>query len=414
MIADIISIGDELLIGQTINTNASWLGQQLSDIGIRIRQQISISDEEEVILNTLSDACKNSKLVVITGGLGPTKDDITKHTLCRFFDTKLVLHEPTLRHVEAFFKKYNRPMLEVNILQAHLPESCQILFNKNGTAPGMWFDYHGTIVVSLPGVPYEMKSIFEDEIIPKLKTNFDLKSIYHSTLLTQGIGESFLAEKIEDWENKVRAEGFGLAYLPSPGMVKLRLTSYNGTEDQLKIQKYFDELITRFPQHVYGWENDTLSQVVGELLLKNNLSIGTVESCTSGSIAAEIVATPGASNYYKASFLTYTEEMKSKILGISMNDISENGVVSEEIVKQMAKNGMQKLGVDVCISTTGYVGPTGGDGNNPIGSVWVGVAYKNELIAKRFQFGNNRERNIHITVLSALNLVRCKILGINF
>ena len=412
MNAEIVSIGDELLIGQTINTNASWLGQECSRLGIRIVQVTSIQDDKSVILKTVDQAFERADLVLVTGGLGPTKDDITKYTLCEYFETELELHIPTLRRIEDFFTRRNRPMLEVNIRQAELPKSCEILENTNGTAAGMWFNHNGKILVSMPGVPYEMKGIMNDHVFPRLKDRFQLKTLYHETLLTQGIGESFLADQIQEWENEVRSKGLSLAYLPSPGMVKLRLTSFEGAQRKEEIASYFNVLEQRFPQYVIGKENDTLQLVVGNLLRARSMTIGTVESFTGGAVAQSIVSVPGASDYFKGSFVTYSNELKMKVADVSAENLEKYGAVSQQVVEQMAVNGKHNLGVDICIATTGIAGPDGGTTEKPVGTVWLAVAFKNTVVSNYFQFGDNRERNIQMGVLSALNLVRCSMLGI--
>lgn len=412
MRAEILSIGDELLIGQTVNTNASWLGQECSKLGIRIVHVTTISDEKQLIKDAVNDAFSRADLVLVTGGLGPTKDDITKYTLCEYFDSELEIHLPTLQRIEAFFSKRNRPMLEVNIRQAELPKKCTILENVNGTAAGMWFEKDGKILISMPGVPYEMKGIMIDQAFPRLKEKFALKALYHKTLMTQGIGESFLADQIQEWENEVREKGLGLAYLPSPGMVKLRLTSYEGESRAEEIDTYFKQLEGRFPNYVYGKEDETIQLVLGRLLREKKMTIGTVESCTGGSLAQTLVSVPGASDYFQGSFLTYTNELKNRLVDVSKHDLDTVGAVSREVVEQMAKNGREKLGVDICVSTSGVAGPEGGTEELPVGTIWIGIATKDKVIAKKFQFGDHRERNIQMTVLTALNLVRCEILGI--
>lgn len=414
MRAEIISIGDELLIGQTINTNASWLGQECSRLGIRIVQVTTISDEKQLIKEAVDAAFTRSDLVLVTGGLGPTKDDITKHTLCEYFNTELEIHIPTLQRIEAFFASRNRPMLEVNIRQAELPKACTILENRNGTAAGMWFELKGKILISMPGVPYEMKGIMTEEVFPRLQQKFELKALYHKTILTQGIGESFLAEQIAGWENEVRDKGLGLAYLPSPGMVKLRLTSYEGESRSNEIDSYFDQLIARFPHYVFGRGDDTLQKVLGQVLRVKGLTIGTVESCTGGALAQQIVSVPGASDYFQGSLLTYSNELKNKLVKVDAKDLKDHGAVSSEVVEQMAKNGREILGVDVCVSTSGIAGPDGGTDEKPLGLVWIGISTADRIVSKCFRFGDNRERNIQMTVLTALNLVRCEILGILF
>ncbi len=407
MKAEIISIGDELLIGQTVNTNASWLGQECSKLGIRIVQVTAISDDKDTILKAIAESFERADLILVTGGLGPTKDDITKHTLCDFFDTELELHLPTLKHIELFFAKRNRPMLDANIRQAELPKSCEILENKHGTAAGMWFNYQEKVLISMPGVPYEMKGIMIDQVFPRLKDQFHLHSLYNQTLLTQGIGESFLAEQLTDWENEVRNKGFSLAYLPSPGMVKLRLTSYEGSIRKHEIESYFRQLEERFPQYVFGRESDTLSSVLGNLLKSRNCTIGTVESFTGGALAKEIVSVPGASTYFMGSFVPYSNVHKIQYLGIDPDLINQFGAVSQQVAEQMAVQGIIKLGVDICIATTGIAGPSGGTTDKPLGTVWIAIANSNHVISKNFRFGDDRERNIHMGVLSALNLARC-------
>lgn len=412
MNAEIISIGDELLIGQTINTNASWLGQECSKLGIRIVQVTSISDDKHVILKTVDQAFERADLVLVTGGLGPTKDDITKYTLCEYFETELELHIPTLRRIEDFFAKRNRPMLEVNIRQAELPKSCEILENTHGTAAGMWFNHNEKVLVSMPGVPYEMKGIMQDHVFQRLKERFQLKSLYHETLLTQGVGESFLADQIRDWEDEVRGKGLSLAYLPSPGIVKLRLTSYEGAQRKEEIASYFNVLEQRFPLYVFGKENDTLALTVGNLLRSSNMTIGTVESFTGGAVSQSMVTVPGASDYFKGSLLTYSNELKMKFADVSFENLEHFGAVSQQVVEQMATNGRLKLGVDVCVATTGIAGPDGGTTEKPVGTVWIAVADNQRVISTCYHFGDNRERNIQMGVLSALNLVRCNMLGI--
>jgi nicotinamide-nucleotide amidase len=365
-------------------------------------------------MEAVDAAFKRSDLVLVTGGLGPTKDDITKHTLCEYFKTTLEIHIPTLQRIEEFFFSRKRPMLEVNIRQAELPKACTILTNRYGTAAGMWFDHDGKVLISMPGVPYEMKGIMTEEVFPRLQEKFELKALYHKTLLTQGIGESFLAEQIADWENEVRVKGLGLAYLPSPGMVKLRLTSYEGENRSFEIDRYFDQLIARFPHYVYGKGDDTLQKVVGEILREKGLTIGTVESCTGGALAQQIVSVSGASDYFQGSLLTYSNELKQKLAQVDPVTLTEYGAVSAEVVEQMAKNGRDRLGVDVCVSTSGVAGPDGGTPDKPVGLVWIGISTKERTVSKSFRFGDNRERNIQMTVLTALNLVRCEILGILF
>lgn len=403
---EILAIGDELLIGQTINTNASWLGQELSKRGYQIARSIAVSDDPDQIVFALDNLLPSTNCVIITGGLGPTKDDLTKHVLAKYFDTELVLHEPTLAQIVAFFESRNKPMLDVNIQQAALPANCTILKNRVGTAAGMWFEKANKIYISLPGVPYEMKTIISEEVIPLLEKRFGSSSMYHQTLLTQGIGESFLAEQIKDWEDDVRNDGLSLAYLPSPGLVKLRLTSYQGSQDQNKIEHYFEQLKTRLPEAIFGEGEQSLESVLGNILLEKNATIGTVESCTAGLLANTIASVPGASAYYQGALLTYSNELKQQIAKVSAQSLSEFGAVSEQVAKEMAENGRQILGVDYCLSTTGIAGPSGGTPEKPVGLVWIGLSGPDGTFAKSFRFGDNRSRNLEMTVLSAMNWLR--------
>lgn len=412
MKAELISIGDELLIGQTINTNAAWLGKELSFRGVQVQNGVTISDTKEAILEAVDIAVKRADLVIITGGLGPTKDDITKHTLCEYFGTELAINKDVLERVEAFFKQRNRPMLEVNVQQAALPIAAEVLHNYHGTASGMWFEKAGSIVISLPGVPYEMKGIMMDEVFPKLQDQYGLSSIYHKTIHFQGIGESFLADQIQDWETSVREEGLGLAYLPSPGIVKLRLTSLKGEVDAEKIAAYFEILKKQFPVNYFGEGEITMSEVIAELLTKMNKTVGTVESCTGGNLAASFVSLSGSSSYYNGSFLTYSNELKELLVGVSKNNLETKGAVCEEVVIEMAEKGRLKLGVDYCLATSGIAGPDGGTDEKPVGTVWIALASEDGVVAKKFLFGNHRQRNIDMAVLTALNLLRIKLLGI--
>lgn len=408
---EIISIGDELLIGQTINTNASWMGAQLASNGIKVSHVVTISDTWEAITTALEDAYKRSQVVLITGGLGPTKDDITKQVLCSYFDTKLVLDEKVLNHVESFFVKRNRPMLEVNKLQAMVPEACEVLFNEQGTAPGMWFEKEGVIFVSMPGVPYEMKYLVGTYVIPRLIERFPVKKLIQKTYLTQGIGESFLADKLYDWENQLRDEGLDLAYLPSPGMVKLRISSSSG--NQSRVAFYGEELKKMLPVYIFGEEEDSLPEVVGKLLQDKGETVGTVESCTGGSIMASLTSISGSSNYVLGGLITYSNDLKMKLAGVRSQTLEDFGAVSEETVIEMAAGGKKELGVDWCISVSGIAGPLGGSDEKPVGTVWIAIDGPNGKISRKFLFGTDRQRTVQMTVLTALNLLRCEILGIN-
>ncbi len=408
MIVSIISIGDELLIGQTINTNAAWLGKELSLLGARIQQVLTISDDEQIIRKAIDES--TADLCIVTGGLGPTKDDRTKKVLAAYFDMPLVEDKATLDHIADFFARRNRPMLAANIDQALLPNGCEILPNRLGTAAGMWFKAKGKSVISLPGIPYEMKGIFQEEILPRMRENYNLNALYHKTIITHGAGESFLAERIAAWETSLEEAKLSLAYLPSPGMVKLRIGSQKGKADTLLIEQKIRELLTLIPELIVGYGDDTLSSVVAKLLASQYKTIGTVESCTAGSLASSFVNNSGSSQYYRGSLLTYQTDMKSSLLGIEREYIDRYDVVSEEVVKRMAEAGKEQLGVDYCLSTTGIMGPNAGDSQHPVGTVWIGLATDRGTIAKKFQFGDNRLRNIEMSTLAALNLLRLVLL----
>jgi nicotinamide-nucleotide amidase len=412
MQAEIISIGDELLIGQTINTNASWIGAELSLIGIPVKWGIAVADDQDAILQAVDQAMNRSELVIVTGGLGPTKDDITKHTLCQYFDTTLEINAEVLQRIEAIFKNKNRPMLDVNLQQAALPKSCEVIHNFHGTASGMWFEKNGSILVSLPGVPYEMKGMMNDFLLEKFQQRFQVSALFHRTILTTGLGESYLADKMADWENRIREAGFGLAYLPSPGMVKLRITSSKGEIDAPQIDVFFEELKARMPMYVFGEENDTLNGVVGKLLKSQQKTLGTVESCTSGGLAKYITEIPGASDYFQGSLVTYSNQLKNLIAGVQLNTLEAFGAVSEETVTEMALGGLKNLGVDYCISTSGTAGPDGGTEEIPVGTIWISVASKEKVISKKLNLGDNRERNVQMTIFASLNLLRCVLLNI--
>jgi nicotinamide-nucleotide amidase len=406
MKAELISIGDELLIGQTINTNASWLGSELALQGIQVKWCTTISDDKEDILFTVDQALKRSQLVIITGGLGPTKDDITKHTLAEYFDTELVIDPTVLGKIQEYFRLRGRDMLEVNTMQAALPKTCTIIPNNHGTASGMWFEKNGSILISLPGVPYEMKGLMKDTLLEKIRTHFNTKALYHKTILTTGIGESFLAETMADWENRIREKGLGLAYLPSPGLVKLRISSYKGEVDAVLIEEFFKEIEQQLPQNVFGYENDTLPEVIGRLLLKEGTTVGTVESCTGGGVANAIVSVPGSSVYFQGNLTTYSYELKTKLAGVNPSTLEKFGAVSEETVREMAIGGREKLGVDYCISISGVAGPDGGTPDKPVGTVWMAIALEGECITKKINLGDNRERNIQMTIFASLNMLR--------
>jgi nicotinamide-nucleotide amidase len=403
---DIISIGDELLIGHTLNTNAYWMSKALNTIGFTIRQQTTIADTEEVILSALKVSISNSDVVLITGGLGPTNDDLTMPTLNKFFGGRLVRDENVYKHIEKLVTNRGFSMNENNKKQAIVPENCKVIHNANGTAPGLWFDYEGKVVVAMPGVPYEMKAMVSDEIIPRLIAQFDLPEIINQMVYTQGIPESILAEQIADWENNLPVS-IKLAYLPSPGRVKLRLSS-KGT-DRLVMQEaincQIEKLKVLIPKHIYSAENEELAAALGELLLKRGETIATAESCTGGYIAHLITKVAGSSAYYKGSILSYANEVKVNELDVKQQDLDAFGAVSEQVVEQMALGVQQKMKTDYAIATSGIAGPEGGSDEKPVGTVWIALATPKGVISKKYIFGKQREVNIERASITALGML---------
>lgn len=413
MKVEVIAIGDELLIGQTVNTNASWIGSQFALCGAHVNYGTTIKDTEEDIIGALDTAFGRVDVIIMTGGLGPTKDDITKATLCKYFNTELEINQEILDSVRTFFEVRGRKMLDINIQQAALPKAAKPLQNELGTAPGMWFEKEGKVLVSLPGVPYEMKHLMGERVIPRLAEKYEMKAIYHRTLYTQGIGESYLAEQIEEIEDEIRASGISLAYLPSPGLVRLRLTSDRTKKNQEMIEGFLDRISERLPQYVYSREKGELSAVIGKLLISEQKTVGTVESCTGGKLASEFVSISGSSSYFMGSVVSYSNEIKEDVVGVDSDMLITHGAVSQQVVEQMAAKGRVRLGVDYCLATSGVAGPTGGSLEKPVGMVWIGLATEDHVYSRCFQFGNSRDRNIRSAVLTAMNLLRCELLGIN-
>jgi len=413
MNVEIISIGDELLIGQTINTNSSWMGEQLSLIGASVYQITAITDNESHILETLERASEKVNVVLITGGLGPTKDDITKHTLCKFFGTELIFNKEVFSKLETFFSSRGLEMLDVNKDQAMLPTDALVLENTRGTASGMWFEKDDVIYVSMPGVPYEMKGIMRDHVLPRLRKDFIKNTVVHRTVKTIGIGESFLADKIELWENSLNKVNIKLAYLPSPGVVKLRLSGYG--EDERKIltciSNKISELTTIVGDYIYGYEKEELNQLVGDLLLESAKTLSTAESCTGGYIAHLITSVPGSSAYFKGSVIAYNNEVKIDQLRVKQTDINRNGAVSKEVVEQMAIGAIEELETDYSIATSGILGPDGGSAEKPVGTIWIAVASSSGVISEKIRLGKSRHRNAKITALTSLNMLRKYILS---
>ncbi len=413
MLAEIITIGDELLIGQVVDTNSAWLGHQLSSNGIRVKQITSVSDDPKHIIEALDSAKNRVDIILITGGLGPTKDDLTKKTLKEYFKMGWRIDEVVLADVIAIFKRFGRETTDTNKLQAQVPDKCIAIRNKNGTAPGMWFEVDRKIFVSMPGVPYEMKGIISDSVLPMLREKFGLPTIIHKTILTQGIGESMLAEKISDWEDSLATENIKLAYLPSPSMVRLRMSIEGENKEELEntIQKKWEELFPLIKGYVFGFDNETLEKNLGELLIKNKKTISTAESCTGGMMAQMITSVSGSSEYFIGSVVSYANEIKENELFVKKETLEKFGAVSEETAIQMAMGIRKKMKTDYSVATTGVAGPTEGSEEKPVGTVWIAVSGEEGTIAKKFQFGDNRERNIQRAAITGLAMMRKFILG---
>ena len=396
MKAIIINIGDELLIGQTINTNAAWMGQYLNSFGIEVESTRCISDKGFVIFDEIDVALYKADVVVVTGGLGPTKDDITKHTLCELFQTELVMHEPSYLRVKAFFESRGLPFLKMNEQQALVPASCKVLENMVGTANGMWFERNGHVCVSLPGVPFEMKYLMEHEVVPRIQAKFELPNIVHRTVLTQGVGESFIADLLTDWENSLAVEDIHLAYLPSPGVVKLRMSIYGGAEETVlreRIQRKEAELHALVGEFIFGYEKETLQSVLVDKLKETGMTVSFAESCTGGMMAQKITDVPGASEIFQSGWVVYHEKSKAKELGVDPLIISEFGEISGEVATAMADCARLKSGSDFALSSTGWAGPDGGDEIHGVGTIFVALSAEKGTIVKELKFGKNRMRN---------------------
>lgn len=414
MQAEIIAIGDEILIGQTVDTNSTFIATQLNAQGISVKQKRVIADDADDIVFALNSLHERTKLVFITGGLGPTKDDITKKTLGEYFGGEMVYHPEVYEHIEKLFAGFNRTPSPANQGQAYLPSSCVPLLNKLGTAPGMRFEKDGIYYFSLPGVPYETERLVEKEIVPWLNQKLQKGNVVHKTVLTQGVPESELADKIKDWEDNL-PKGVKLAYLPSAGMVKLRLSSYSENADIAR--KRIDDELSKLPvmlgDILFGDGAGSIEEVIGIELTRRKLTLATAESCTGGYIAHMITSIPGSSAYFKGSIVSYANEIKEAFLDVSHADIEHKGAVSEEVVTAMALGIKEKFKVDFALATSGVAGPDGGTEEKPVGTVWIALAGPNGVKAHKFSFGRNRERNIRKSALMALDWLRKEVQKIN-
>lgn len=406
MQAEIITIGDEILIGQTVDTNSAWMGQHLNEVGVEVHRIVSVRDTEEAIVEALNNLHASTRLVLITGGLGPTKDDLTKHTLTRYFGGELVFNEAIFAHIQALFRQIGRDISHLNRDQAYLPDNCELLRNDVGTASGMKFSRDGQFFISMPGVPYEMKFLMRTHILPWISNSLMDQDIVHRTFLTQGIPESVLAHQIADWEAALPAP-LKLAYLPSPGIVKLRLSARGKKEALLPLlDDQEQQLRNLLGNSIYGTGASSLQEVVGQMLVEKRLTVGTAESCTGGYIAHLMTSVAGSSRYFKGSIVSYDNAIKVGQLGVSSHDLTVHGAVSEAVVTQMAEGGRLALQTDYCIAVSGIAGPDGGSEEKPVGTVWIAVASADKTVAVKHRFGQHRERNIKRSALMALDMLR--------
>lgn len=413
MKAAIVTIGDEILIGQIVDTNSSYIAKALDKIGIATYEMLSISDDKQHILDTFNSLQNKVNVVIVTGGLGPTKDDITKKTFCDYFEDTLVENEAVLLHVKSIIEGiYKRPITQINREQALVPTKAKVLFNQAGTAPGMWMEKEKTVFISLPGVPYEMKYLVDNEVIPNLVQKFERPYIVHQTIMTYGRGESMIAEQIEEWEDNL-PDFIKLAYLPSLGKVRLRLTARGTNEELLKseIKCQVEKLDLLIHDIIVGYNEDKPIEVVlGRLLTEKKVTISTAESCTGGKIAATLSSVSGASNYFKGSVVSYATQTKINVLGIANEVIAKYGVVSAEVATEMAKSAQKIMNSDFAIATTGNAGPTKGDESTELGTVFIAVATPNGVFVEEFNFGQPREKVIDRAVSKALELIYKEIL----
>jgi nicotinamide-nucleotide amidase len=411
--ATIITIGDELLIGQVIDTNSAYIAQSLNSIGVGVKNRIAVGDTKDAIINALESAAAHSQVIIMTGGLGPTADDITKPLLNEYFGGQMTIHQPTLDHItDLFVNKHKRPMIERNRKQAEVPDVCEVLFNETGTAPGMLFKKDGVYYFSLPGVPHEMRWLTDKHVIPTIQSNFSTSPILHKTLLTAGIGESFLAEMITDFENALPSH-IKLAYLPNFGMVRLRLTATGVEANLLKtsIEEQFAKLKLAVAEYLVTDKDDNMEVVVGQLLKERNQTVATAESCTGGYIGHLLSKHGGSSQFYTGGIISYDNRIKTEFLDVPEHILQTVGAVSQEAVEQMAKSVREKMNTDYAVSVSGIMGPSGQTDEKPLGMVWIGVANKEKVVSKVFYLRFDRLRNIEVTANQAINLLRLLIIN---
>jgi nicotinamide-nucleotide amidase len=410
VVAELLTIGDEILYGQIVDTNAQWMSVALSNVGIKVIRKTSVGDHEDEILAAFAEAERRADIVLITGGLGPTNDDLTKPCLARYFDCALRIHEEALAEVTEFFKNRGRELTEVNRLQAALPVCCDKITNVMGTAPGMWFERNGKVFVSMPGVPHEMKRMMSDLIIPRLTKTFKTSVIHHKVIRTAGIGESVLAEKIADWENSLPSH-IRLAYLPSLGEVKLRLTSIGSSLSQMEteVEELTSRLRERIGQFIYGYGESPLEVAVGNTLKDKKLTLAVAESCTGGYLSHLITSVPGSSEYFLGSIIPYAYEIKMRQLGVKPETLEKYGAVSEPTIIEMAQLVRAKFNTDIGVATSGIAGPGGATPDKPVGTVWIAYSDKHQTITRKLQLSKDRLINIKVASIGVLNLIRLSL-----
>lgn len=410
MKADIITIGDEILIGQIIDTNSAWIAARLGEIGVSIRRKYSIGDRREEIISAVEESMEKAEITIITGGLGPTKDDITKRVLAEIFNSPMVCHTETYERVERMMAARGIAFNDLNKGQAMVPECCTVLANHKGTAPGMWFERNGRVVVSLPGVPFEMEGLMTESVLPLLTRHFELSSVVHRTAITYGLAESMMAELIAPWEDALPPH-LHLAYLPSPSQLRLRLSAYDVDKEQAEreFDEQFAKLIPILGDYFVGWGDTTVQSAVAEILVERGETLASAESCTGGVIASKFTAMSGASEYFWGGVVSYDNSVKENVLGVSRHNLETYGAVSEQVAREMAEGVRRLCGTTYGVATTGVAGPTGGSPEKPVGTVWVAVATPTHTIAKLFQHGKVRAVNIERAATAAINLLRLEL-----
>jgi nicotinamide-nucleotide amidase len=410
ILAELLTIGDEILYGQIVDTNSQWMSVELDKVGIKVIRKTTVGDQEDEILTAFAEAEKRADIILITGGLGPTSDDLTKPLLAKYFDCKLEIHEEALQEITAFFKSRGREMIEPNRQQAVLPVCCTKITNPIGTAPGMWFEKNGKVFMSMPGVPHEMKKMMTERVIPKLKEKFQTPNIYHRVIRTIGIGESFLAEKIATWENSL-PEHIKLAYLPSLGEVKLRLTGFSNSSTHLEneIDVLVEKLKVIAGDYIYGYGDESIEVAIGKMLRERKLTLSMAESCTGGYLSHLITSVPGCSDYFLGSMIPYAYEIKMRQLGVKPEVLEKYGAVSEPTIIEMANIVRAKFNTDIGVATSGIAGPGGATPEKPVGMVWIAYSDKHQTVTKKLQISSDRAINIKMASAAVLNLIRLSL-----